>query len=167
MNSLMSFFYILEVPSTGRQCYDVNECEKNSRICVREADCVNTIGSYLCECRDGFTQTGPNSCEGKCAIKSHDLPCFDIKTKFRSQTSTSVLYKHTNVTSTEGATTRTDLTRVRANAGSRAADGRESVLRWESVRAGVTLTVCLLTISGIISKVSYFSCSCKNLFEFC
>lgn len=51
-------------PSTGRHCYDVNECEKVPKVCINEAYCTNLIGSYTCTCSDGFRQTGPNSCEG-------------------------------------------------------------------------------------------------------
>ena len=40
---------------------DINECEKN--VCYVNATCINTLGSYNCSCREGFTGNGI-SCEG-------------------------------------------------------------------------------------------------------
>ena len=42
---------------------DVNECETNS-ACHEHADCHDTDGSYLCECRAGFMGDGYN-CTGQ------------------------------------------------------------------------------------------------------
>ena len=35
---------------------DVNECE--SSFCDTNADCNNTVGSFMCECNLGFTGNG-------------------------------------------------------------------------------------------------------------
>lgn len=39
----------------GKECVDVNECELNSGICKGGGTCVNTDGSYRCECPPGLT----------------------------------------------------------------------------------------------------------------
>ncbi len=44
---------------------DVNEClELNSRMSLcKNAKCINTVGSYQCECLPGFTASDePNYC---------------------------------------------------------------------------------------------------------
>ncbi|XP_064159651.1 latent-transforming growth factor beta-binding protein 4 isoform X10 [Anguilla rostrata] len=42
----------------NRKCSDVDEC-RNPRTCSRESRCVNTDGSYRCECNAGFRASGP------------------------------------------------------------------------------------------------------------
>ncbi|XP_029674893.1 fibrillin-2-like isoform X2 [Formica exsecta] len=39
----------------GKDCADINECELNSGICKGGGTCVNTDGSYRCECPPGLT----------------------------------------------------------------------------------------------------------------
>lgn len=43
---------------------DINECDQNNGKCSQI--CVNEVGSYICECRNGYQldQTGLN-CDGK------------------------------------------------------------------------------------------------------
>ena len=43
---------------------DTNECITGSHSCASNADCVNTIGSYDCECEHGFQGNGWY-CSGK------------------------------------------------------------------------------------------------------
>lgn len=46
--------------SLGR-CVDVNECDNNLQFlhfCGNDATCINTDGSYLCQCNTGF-HSGP------------------------------------------------------------------------------------------------------------
>ncbi|XP_033230539.1 uncharacterized protein LOC117181711 [Belonocnema kinseyi] len=38
----------------GTKCKDINECEEDNGNC--EFKCVNTVGSYRCECPEGMTQ---------------------------------------------------------------------------------------------------------------
>uniref|UniRef100_A0A1X7SF39 EGF-like domain-containing protein n=1 Tax=Amphimedon queenslandica TaxID=400682 RepID=A0A1X7SF39_AMPQE len=38
-----------------QNCTDINECDTNNGEC--EQDCINTIGSYQCQCREGFEFT--------------------------------------------------------------------------------------------------------------
>ena len=46
---------------------DINECDKN--VCNKHdienigVTCINTNGSYLCQCIEGFTKNG-NNCSG-------------------------------------------------------------------------------------------------------
>nr|XP_056707120.1 nidogen-2 [Euleptes europaea] len=38
----------------GKECTDINECAEGISRCSRESVCVNTVGSYRCECPSGF-----------------------------------------------------------------------------------------------------------------
>ena len=43
---------------------DINECDDTSaNECQKNADCVNTIGGYKCDCKQGFKGNGL-FCEG-------------------------------------------------------------------------------------------------------
>ncbi|KAI8485101.1 hypothetical protein Bbelb_372070 [Branchiostoma belcheri] len=42
---------------------EVDECAENTHECDANADCINTHGSYNCECRPGYTGDG-RTCEG-------------------------------------------------------------------------------------------------------
>ena len=39
-------------------CADINECEENQAACAEKAHCVNTGGSYRCECNTGYEGSG-------------------------------------------------------------------------------------------------------------
>ena len=41
---------------------DYNECV--TQPCDSNADCTNTVGSYSCQCRSGYTGDG-NTCTGR------------------------------------------------------------------------------------------------------
>jgi hypothetical protein len=43
---------------------DVNECSEGTHTCDKNADCSNTVGSFTCQCRNGFTGSG-QACTGK------------------------------------------------------------------------------------------------------
>ncbi|XP_044765989.1 fibulin-1-like isoform X1 [Coccinella septempunctata] len=63
-------------PQTNR-CEDFDEC-KYYKVCYHNANCVNTVGSYRCECKEGFRDSGrgcedidecaenPSRCEHRC-----------------------------------------------------------------------------------------------------
>ena len=53
---------------TGSTCTeDVNECMDQSKYdCPTNARCVNSIGSFLCNCFEGFQSTVEGNCEGMC-----------------------------------------------------------------------------------------------------
>ena len=43
-------------PSLGpsNDCADVNECISDQNDCSENADCLNTEGSYRCQCHSGY-----------------------------------------------------------------------------------------------------------------
>ena len=47
-------------------CYfpDYDECTESTHECDSNADCTNTVGSYSCQCRSGYTGDG-NTCTGR------------------------------------------------------------------------------------------------------
>lgn len=42
---------------------DIDECETNEHNCDPNARCINSVGSYYCECIEGYHGTG-TKCEG-------------------------------------------------------------------------------------------------------
>ncbi|XP_038069380.1 fibrillin-1-like isoform X2 [Patiria miniata] len=68
----------------GETCADRNECEEGTFLCHRDAACVNTAGSYRCECKEGFAGDGrvcipldPRTCaDGPCfpGVDCEDIP---------------------------------------------------------------------------------------------
>ncbi|XP_027491971.1 nephronectin isoform X4 [Corapipo altera] len=44
----------LQLGPDGRTCIDIDECATGRVICPRFRHCVNTFGSYICRCHQGF-----------------------------------------------------------------------------------------------------------------
>ncbi|XP_019717427.1 nephronectin a isoform X5 [Hippocampus comes] len=44
----------LQLATDGRTCVDVDECATGIAVCPRFRKCINTFGSYICKCHDGF-----------------------------------------------------------------------------------------------------------------
>ena len=42
---------------------DTDECAEDSHICDENATCMNTIGTFKCECNNGYIGDG-KTCEG-------------------------------------------------------------------------------------------------------
>ena len=49
---------------------DLEECSTNTHNCDVNADCENTVGSYSCKCRAGYTGDG-QTCNGKIQTTSY------------------------------------------------------------------------------------------------
>ena len=43
---------------------DVDECTELNTTCSNNAECVNTMGSYRCVCKEGYTEDG-DTCIGE------------------------------------------------------------------------------------------------------
>ncbi|XP_072017956.1 uncharacterized protein [Amphiura filiformis] len=59
----------------GERCEDINECLTGDYACDRNARCVNTIGSYRCDCNEGFVGDG-QTCIPLDPTTCRDRPCF-------------------------------------------------------------------------------------------
>ncbi|XP_045578843.1 nephronectin isoform X9 [Salmo salar] len=44
----------LQLAPDGRTCVDVDECATGMATCPRFRQCINTFGSYICRCHEGF-----------------------------------------------------------------------------------------------------------------
>ncbi|TKR86954.1 hypothetical protein L596_011446 [Steinernema carpocapsae] len=44
----------------GQQCSDIDECAQDATLCHEKAYCINTEGSYFCECQVGYGGSGTN-----------------------------------------------------------------------------------------------------------
>lgn len=58
--------YLNETPATPTWYFlisDINECETGLDSCNLNATCNNSIGSFICKCKEGFFGTG-SECEG-------------------------------------------------------------------------------------------------------
>ncbi|XP_038110721.1 fibulin-1 isoform X3 [Culex quinquefasciatus] len=52
----------------NHRCEDVNECDLHKgKVCPQNSECINTVGSYQCDCKDGFRKSRPE-----------DLICTDV-----------------------------------------------------------------------------------------
>jgi len=43
---------------------DIDECATDSGGCDDNSDCVNSVGSFTCECHAGHARNGGDTCEG-------------------------------------------------------------------------------------------------------
>jgi len=42
----------------GLSCVDIDECENEADNCHVNANCTNTIGSFTCQCKEGYMGNG-------------------------------------------------------------------------------------------------------------
>lgn len=54
MNTLYFHFYIYDVILYLFIHADVDECAAGIAVCPRFRKCINTFGSYICKCHEGF-----------------------------------------------------------------------------------------------------------------
>uniref|UniRef100_A0A1A9ZCQ3 EGF-like domain-containing protein n=1 Tax=Glossina pallidipes TaxID=7398 RepID=A0A1A9ZCQ3_GLOPL len=51
----------------GSSCVDIDECRTHTGLCGNNSQCINTPGSYRCECEAGFVGTPPRvTCKEPC-----------------------------------------------------------------------------------------------------
>ena len=62
-----SFFLFLKYISNICDSLDIDECKTNLCSCHVNADCLNTIGSYVCRCHTGYIGDGTN-CDGNSIV---------------------------------------------------------------------------------------------------
>ena len=63
---------------------DLDECLANTHDCDVNADCVNAVGSYSCNCRAGYTGDG-QTCNGKKSTNQPtDKQTFEADNEFKS-----------------------------------------------------------------------------------
>lgn len=54
--------HLVQLSNGESRCADINECEQRvgQSLCPANAQCINTIGSYFCECKSGFQKSIEN-----------------------------------------------------------------------------------------------------------
>ena len=62
-NLFLFIFLLLKYISNICDSLDIDECKTNLCSCDVNADCLNTIGSYVCRCHTGYIGDGTN-CRG-------------------------------------------------------------------------------------------------------
>lgn len=55
-------------------CTDVDECELSLHNCQPSQECINTLGTFTCQCPDGYSKIG-QECVGKSKLLSYLLFC--------------------------------------------------------------------------------------------
>jgi len=56
-------FISVDCTTLNKLLVDINECETNNGGCAAQASCTNTVGSFTCKCKSGYTGDG-KSCKG-------------------------------------------------------------------------------------------------------
>lgn len=64
--------YQCDTAQTPSKCEDVNECATATHDCNANANCTNTVGSFECKCKSGFTGNGRQCVDVDECAKSHD-----------------------------------------------------------------------------------------------
>ena len=50
--------YLSSYEGNGQICNDVDECVRGLATCAVDAECKNTVGSFECQCKQGFKGDG-------------------------------------------------------------------------------------------------------------
>ncbi|XP_028967181.1 low-density lipoprotein receptor-related protein 2-like [Galendromus occidentalis] len=57
------------------RCVDLDECSSGNHTCMQEERCINTIGSYRCDCPHGFHRNSSGSCDDIDECTGPDAKC--------------------------------------------------------------------------------------------
>ncbi|KAJ8281071.1 hypothetical protein GJAV_G00063170 [Gymnothorax javanicus] len=73
----------LQLAPDGRTCVDVDECATGRAVCPRFRKCINTFGSYICKCHEGFELqyiNGKYQCTdvNECSSAQHQCGGFSV-----------------------------------------------------------------------------------------
>ncbi|XP_036372963.1 nephronectin a isoform X1 [Megalops cyprinoides] len=73
----------LQLAPDGRTCVDVDECATGRAVCPRFRKCINTFGSYICKCHEGFKLqyiNGKYQCidVNECTSAQHQCGSFSV-----------------------------------------------------------------------------------------
>ena len=66
-NLFLFIFSLLKYISNICDSLDIDECKRNLSSCHVNADCLNTIGSYVCRCHTGYIGDG-TTCNGNSIV---------------------------------------------------------------------------------------------------
>ncbi|XP_054550563.1 nephronectin isoform X2 [Talpa occidentalis] len=84
----------LQLAPDGRTCVDVDECASGRVSCPRYRQCLNTFGSYICKCHEGFDLMyigGKYQCHDvdECSLGQHQCSsfanCYNTHGSYRCQ----------------------------------------------------------------------------------
>lgn len=60
---------------------DINECEEDKDLVCQNGRCKNTVGSFICDCQQGFTKTADGrNCRGYFSILPRTVAGYDYLT---------------------------------------------------------------------------------------
>jgi len=54
---------------------DIDECLLSPPVCPHLSECINSAGSYDCQCYSGYRYDGGSSCEGERVLYSCGCVC--------------------------------------------------------------------------------------------
>jgi len=60
--------HYIQNTSGSPMCVDNDECIQGTSACHRDAACINTVGSYICQCNDGFNGDGKDCIAKSCGF---------------------------------------------------------------------------------------------------
>ena len=58
MTRCVNEYFLHENKSTNSLFLEINECSAGTDNCDANADCTNTVGSYNCTCKSGYSGDG-------------------------------------------------------------------------------------------------------------
>ena len=64
-STLHNMYAVIMNCGTSFSMSDVNECMTDKDNCHSDAVCINEVGSFRCECFEGFVGDGVNDCKSK------------------------------------------------------------------------------------------------------